>query len=240
MKIKMNENQFRKIIFSELKKQQNINEGFGDVIKSLGSYIQKIINKFKGKNPSKEEIEKEIEIVKKDGLEYQKPSRDKIVGTDWDSCRRYKNKGGLSNFSKYLKIDKNSSRFQLTYEGPASGIDICHASGGSDTLHQAFNVLVCEINPYLYDNMLKPNIQKVEFEIYKKEKNYKLVITVPLEKAEKVFQLNRRGGWGHKDGKSTMENECKKNSDCEGPKTYTIRVPETSKDITEYFISYSI
>jgi hypothetical protein len=239
MKIIITENQLKKIITEQLK-QKTLNESFlSNILSDLGSWAKKIVDKFKGKTPSKKELDKEIERAAKSG-DYKKPSRDKIVGTDLGSCKKYKEKGGLSAFSNFVKIDKSNSNFTVNYKGPSSGKDICHASNGKDTLHQIFSLLICEINPYLYDEMLKPNINKITVNVSKKTKQeYSLSIDVPLEKSDIVYQLNRRGGWGHKDGKDIMSRECEKNLNCEGPKTYVFKI-EGLNDITEYFISYSI
>ena len=73
----------------------------------------------------------------------------KIVGSTWKSCMSYNSKGGSNFYSDNIDINQSPSSFEISYSGPSSGLSIAHASGGKDTLHQLYNVLICEINPFL-------------------------------------------------------------------------------------------
>ena len=85
-------------------------------------------------------------------------SSNKIVGSGWKSCKSWKSKGGASGWGDKIKVDKSSSQFKVTYKGPSSGLSIAHAANGGDTIHQLYNVLICEINPFLGQGKMKPNI----------------------------------------------------------------------------------
>ena len=148
----------------------------------------------------------------------------------------------IVNNDVYIKIDKNTSGFMATYNGPASGIAIAHAANGGDTVHQLFNVLICEINPFLSQGNMKPNLDKITFQTGKNGKNSMLSIFVPFDKSEGVWQLDRRGGWGHDPGSSKMENKCEKleknQETCIGP-IQNVSTGDFGK-ITEYFITHTI
>lgn len=164
----------------------------------------------------------------------------KIVGSSWKSCNSYRSRGGLSHFSKNLFVKKSSSNFEITYEGPSSGINISHANdSSSDTIHQLYNVLICEINPFLAKGNLKPVINSITTKSSFIKPNHKLTISVPLKRDSKTWQLDRRGGWGHDPGPSKMDAKCKElKGKCEGP----IRNVSSGKfgKITEYFITHTI
>ena len=75
------------------------------------------------------------------------------TGETWSSCRQW-----ASHRTRYMSgqekavvtIQKSSTMFQLEYVGPSTGISLAHAKGGrGDTLHQLFNIVICEINPWL-------------------------------------------------------------------------------------------
>ena len=69
MKIKITEEQFKKLVNNKLKNQP-INEGLFSILGTIGKYVlggaavgyilKKIMSKFKGKEPTKDEVEKEI------------------------------------------------------------------------------------------------------------------------------------------------------------------------------------
>ena len=108
--------------------------------------------------------------------------------------------------------------------------------------NQLFNILICEINPILYEGNLKPNIDNIKTEGGKSGKRSTLTITVPLDHSEDTYQLDRRGGWGHDPGSSKMANKCSeiksKGGKCFGP-VKNITQARFGK-ITEYFITYTI
>jgi hypothetical protein len=165
-----------------------------------------------------------------------------VLGSEWNSCKAWRSKGGLAGWSENVDVDKSSSQFKITYKGPSSGLSIAHASNGRDTIHQLFNILICELNPFLYEGNLKPNINNIKTEGGKLGKNSTLTITVPLEHSEDTYQLDRRGGWGHDPGSSKMANKCSeiksKGGECFGP-VKNVTQARFGK-ITEYFITYTI
>lgn len=179
---------------------------------------------------------------KEDDIDVVEPQSSDIVGSNWNSCKAWRNKGGLSKWSDLFKITKSDSEFKIEYNGPSSGVSIAHAKGGSDTIHQVYNVLICEINPFLFEGGLKPDIENITTTTGKNEKNSLLSITVPLLKEDGTFQLDRRGGWGHDPGGSKMSQKCTelKSDDkfCFGPVKNVATGPFGK--ITEYFISHQI
>lgn len=165
-----------------------------------------------------------------------------IVGSSWKSCSAYRSKGGLSFYKDKIKIDKSPSHFSISYSGPAAGLSIAHASGGKDTIHQLYNVLICEINPYLAQGKMKPNIDGITTKTSDSKGDSKLTIDVPLQSSTDVWQLDRRGGWGHDPGSTKMKDKCNKvkehNGKCIGP-VQNIALGKFGK-ITEYFITHTI
>lgn len=166
----------------------------------------------------------------------------KIVGSGWRSCNAWKSKGGLSGWKDNIKVDKSPSQFKITYKGPSSGLSIAHAANGRDTIHQLYNVLICEINPFLGQGKMKPNIDDIRTEGGKEGENSTLSITVPIESSDETYQLDRRGGWGHDPGGSNMKSKCdeikSKGGKCFGP-VKNITQARFGK-ITEYFITHTI
>ena len=165
-----------------------------------------------------------------------------VVGSQWKSCQAWKSKGGLSFWSNNIKVEKSPSQFKISYQGPSSGLSIAHAANGKDTIHQLFNVLICELNPFLAEGKMKPNITSIKTEGGKNDKGSTLTITVPLEKSDETYQIDRRGGWGHDPGASKMDAKCKeinsKGGKCFGP-VKNITDAKFGK-ITEYFITHTI
>jgi hypothetical protein len=166
----------------------------------------------------------------------------KIVGSSWKSCKAYNSKGGSNFYSDKIHISKSPSSFEISYSGPSSGLDIAHASSGKDTLHQLYNVLICEINPFLSKGNMKPDIDGITTEEGDGKNEPKLTIKVPLQSSNQIWQLDRRGGWGHDPGPSKMSQKCEKinslGGECEGP-VKNISSGKFGK-ITEYFITHTI
>jgi len=166
----------------------------------------------------------------------------KIVGSGWRSCNAWKSKGGLSGWGDKIKVDKSPSQFKITYKGPSSGLSIAHAANGGDTIHQLYNVLICEINPFLGQGKMKPKIDDIRTEGGKNGKDSTLSIIVPIENSEETYQLDRRGGWNHDPGGSNMKSKCddvkSKGGKCFGPVKNTVQAPFGK--ITEYFITHTI
>lgn len=142
-----------------------------------------------------------------------------------------------------ISIDTNSSGCMITYQGPGTGVHVAHADGLSgDTLHQLFNVVLFELNPYLANNKLKPNLTGITTECIKSssvKKVYTLTIYIPLTKAKTAWQINHRGGWGHDPGQDAV---IKKSPAWLKPKdvyTEVTIIPEGGK-ITTHFATYTL
>ena len=167
------------------------------------------------------------------------------AGYNWNSCKAWRNSGGTSYWNgedgrPKITTKVNDAGFYLQYEGRGSGYAIAHADNSKgDSLHQAFTVVMCECNPYLMEGGLKPDIQNIQTNCSTDSGIYNLNIWIPFLKTEdkKIYQVARRGGWGHTGGKSDLPKPGSL-PDYEGPVTI---VTTTGKSkITEYFISFSL
>ena len=165
-----------------------------------------------------------------------------VVGSSWKSCKAWKSKGGVSGWSDKISVDKSSSQFKISYKGPSSGLSIAHAANGSDTIHQMYNVLICELNPFLAEGGMKPKIDSIKTEGGTEGKKSTLTITVLLENSDETYQIDRRGGWNHDPGSSKMTSKCSKikskGGECFGPVKNVLQAPYGK--ITEYFITHTI
>jgi hypothetical protein len=99
-----------------------------------------------------------------------KPLLCEWTGETWSSCRQWASQRSKylgSEEGVYVGIELSTTQFQLTYIGPDTGLSLAHANKGTgDTLHQLFNVLICEINPWLADNKIRPNIADIKTQYY--------------------------------------------------------------------------
>jgi len=165
-----------------------------------------------------------------------------IVGSEWRSCKSWTRNGGLNKWGDRIKISKSPSEFKISYEGPTSGVSMAHATGGGDTIHQVYNILVCEINPFLSQGGMKPDLDGINIQGGKSSKGGTITIRVPLMKTDGVYQLDRRGGWNHDPKSNKMSNKCRKinksGKECIGPVTKIITAPFGK--ITEYFITHQV
>lgn len=197
----------------------------------LSSFIKNIINGLTGTQ------QKDTPSVNKQPI-----TPGSVVGSGWKSCKAWKSKGGSSSWGNKINIEKNSSQFKISYKGPSSGLSIAHAANGGDTIHQIYNVLICELNPYLAEGGMKPNIDNIRTEGGTDGKNSTISITVPLEHVDGTYQIDRRGGWNHDPGSSKMANKCSsiksKGGQCFGPVKNVLQAPYGK--ITEYFITHTI
>lgn len=205
----------------------------------LISMIKDILSGGKEKESSNSDTNND---VKKDTKSSSPVKPTSIVGSAWNSCKAWKSKGGISGWGDKIKVDKSSSQFKVSYKGPSSGLSIAHAANGGDTIHQLYNVLICEINPFLGQGKMKPKIDSIKTEGGKNGKDSTLSITVPIEKSDETYQLDRRGGWGHDPGASKMSSKCNevesKGGKCFGPVKNILQAPFGK--ITEYFITHTI
>lgn len=170
-------------------------------------------------------------------------SDSKVVGSQWKSCNAWKSSGGLSKWGDKIKIEKSPTKFKISYSGPSSGLSIAHAANGKDTIHQLYNVLICELNPFLAEGKMKPKIDSITTQSGKNsDGTSNLSITVPIEKSDETYQIDRRGGWGHDPGASKMSSKCSeiknKGGKCFGPVRNV--VDSRIGKITEYFITHTI
>jgi hypothetical protein len=235
MKIIITEDQNKKLI----NHLRNIKEDDTSLLPSADAFkklLDMITNSF-GKKDSDESKPKQI------GLSSSIPSGPKnVLGSGWKSCKAWRSKGGLNAWGKNISITETPNQFQITYKGPSSGLSIAHAANGKDTIHQLYNVLICELNPFLAQGKMKPNIEGIRTEGSKDGKNSTLTITVPLDQTNDTYQLDRRGGWGHDPGSSKMNKKCSdinsKGGKCFGPVKNVVQA--RFGKITEYFITYTI
>lgn len=203
----------------------------------LTGLLSSLFDMVKGNNV-KTDMDKQTDVQKTNVSSSSK----NVVGSSWKSCNAWKSKGGVSGWSDKISIDKSSSQFKVSYKGPSSGLSIAHAANGGDTIHQLYNVLICEINPFLSQGKMKPNIDGIRTEGGKNGKDSTLSITVPIEKSDETYQLDRRGGWGHDPGASKMTGKCNeiksKGGKCFGPVKNILQAPFGK--ITEYFVTHTI
>lgn len=164
------------------------------------------------------------------------------TGETWSSCRQW-----ASHRTRYMSgqekavvtIQKSSTMFQLEYVGPSTGISLAHAKGGrGDTLHQLFNIVICEINPWLDATQYKPRLQDIVTRCTKDGEYYIFLIQVPIETSDRAWQMNHRGGWGHDPGVGSIKSASPNTPDREFHTEIT-EVPGSGK-ITTHFATYPV
>lgn len=165
------------------------------------------------------------------------------VGRQWSSCKAWTAKGGTSywdgsNGRPKIEIEVDDSGFKIHYVGKASGYAISHAKNGTgDTLHQVFNVIICECNPYLMKGKLKPDIESISTKCTKSNGIYDMEVSIPFVKVEEgIYQINRRGGMGWDPTAAAIKSAVGKVKNMEGP----VKVVVKNGGITEYFVTYDI
>jgi hypothetical protein len=166
------------------------------------------------------------------------------MGQGWSSCRQWASQRSQfesGEIGAKIKLVKTASRFTLMYAGPATGISIAHAKGSSgDTLHQLFNVLICEMNPWLAANKVKPQIYKATSSCRKNtDGSYHMVIEMPCVPSDKNWQINHRGGWGHDPGAKSVIAASNDNEGLEGPSTIVVAIPGNGV-ITTHFARFPL
>ena len=161
-------------------------------------------------------------------------------GSQWHACKAWKSKGGTSYWNgaegrPQITVAVNDAGFQLKYVGAASGHAISHGKDGTgDSLHQAFNVVMCECNPYLLKSGLKPDIENITTNDAAAAGQHTMNIWIPFVDAEGIWQINRRGGMGWDPGQQAVLTAIGKVANLEGPKKVV------TGSITEYFVTYTI
>lgn len=166
------------------------------------------------------------------------------TGERWAACSHWNSHRAefLSGSGKaHVTLRKSMSGFMIEYEGPGSGVAMAHASkSGGDTLHQLFNVMVCELNPYLVTHSLKPDLSQFKSVCTKESNRYTFTIQVPLVAAEEPWQINHRGSWSGKDpGESRVNAETPKSERREGPVRHVSTIPG-SNSIYTYLVTYPL
>lgn len=162
------------------------------------------------------------------------------TGESWSSCQQWASQrdqftsgDGLAT----ITLNKSASQFELRYVGPATGISLAHAKRGTgDTLHQLFNVLICEINPWLFDTMYRPEIDQIATSCVKLDGRFEFTIMVPISESDTSWQMNHRGGWGHDPGVGAIRSATP-NVPQREISTNTCTVPGLGK-ITTHFAVY--
>jgi len=170
------------------------------------------------------------------------------TGESWKSCAHWAETkanwdGGKTADGRVrpkIDIEKSNAAFRLAYTGPASGWAISHADRGSgDTLHQIFNVLICECNPWLKDQPLRPDIANVAITSRVNKGTYDVTITIPmLAEADdaKRWQIDRRGSMGGTPGPNIILKHTKDKPNLQGP----VRLKVDPGNIMEWMVCYTL
>jgi hypothetical protein len=167
------------------------------------------------------------------------------IGSAWKSCINWKAKGtsywdGSANKPK-ITVETSNSGITVEYFGSSSGYSVATPGQEVDTIHQVFNILMCEGNPHLEKNPgLKPDVDNISSNCVLTGGKYSLKITVPFISMgdTKVYQFNRRGGWNHDPGPGKVKEASKGNGYSaltEEPVTHVVKVG--GGKITEYFLA---
>jgi len=167
------------------------------------------------------------------------------VGDSWSSCKAWNSKGtgywNGSNGRPKIEVDANDAVFYIQYKGKAGGHAIASAKNSAgDTMHQVFNIIVCECNKYLAKGKLKPDIKEVQVTCNVNKGIYDMSITIPLETVESgTYQLNRRGSMNNGDpGENSVLSAIGNVKNLEGPERIVVSAPGVT--IIEYFVTYDI
>ncbi len=168
------------------------------------------------------------------------------IGSGWNACKRWKSSGGTSYWNgedgrPEIFIEYANNEFLFAYTGK-NGYVIATPENQTDSLHQLFNIILCEMNPILIKGGLKPDIKSITANCtyFKEERVYDLNVSIPLIEvdANLKYQIDRRGGWGHTGGKSDLPKAATRKN-YEGPHTVVIN-DGNGRNITEYFVTYTV
>ena len=167
------------------------------------------------------------------------------VGQHWNSGKAWKSKGGISYWNgsdnrPKIEIKVDDTGFNIKYIGKASGYAISHAKNGTgDTLHQVFNVIMFECNPYLLKGKLKPDIESIQTTCNLSKGLYNMTISIPFVNVDEgIYQINRRGGMGWDPTETAIKSSVGKVKNMVGPKKVVVKA--SGVIITEYFVTYDI
>lgn len=167
-----------------------------------------------------------------------------VVKSTWTSCKSWFAAGGTAYWNgtggrPKIQFAINASGMFFEYNGPGTGYAIAHAKRSTaDTLHQSFNVIVCEINRYLIRGGLKPALSGISANANLEQDMYTMNVWIPFDVVDPdlKYQLNRRGGWGHDPGANALISDIGDVKNLEGP--VTVRV--SGVNITEHFVTYTV
>lgn len=167
------------------------------------------------------------------------------IGSAWSSCKNWKAKGtsywdGSSNKPK-ITVDLSNAGITVGYLGSPSGYSISTPGQEKDSIHQVFNILMCEGNPHLEKNPgLKPDIDNITSSCVVNGGKYNMKITIPFISTggTRVYQFNRRGGWNWDPGPEKVKSATAGTGYTaltKEPVTHVVKVG--GGKITEYFLA---
>ena len=145
-------------------------------------------------------------------LEAQNKIVPNALGDMWRACKTW-NASGKTNYwngtggRPNITVTVSPQELYVAYNGKTSGFVIATPNNEMDSIHQVFNILICEGNPFLEANPgLKPNLQAIETTSAKLEQGVSLTIAIPFvqENDNVIYQFNRRGGWTHDPGSAAV------------------------------------
>ena len=145
-------------------------------------------------------------------LEAQNKIVPNALGDMWQACKTW-NASGKSNYwngtggRPNITVTVSPQELYVAYDGKTSGFVIATPNNEMDSIHQVFNILICEGNPFLEANPgLKPDLQAIETTSAKLEQGVSLTIAIPFvqENDNVIYQFNRRGGWTHDPGSTAV------------------------------------
>jgi hypothetical protein len=146
------------------------------------------------------------------------------LGDTWRACINWKQSGGTNYWNGKdgrpdITVDVSDSSIYVAYIGKTYGFSIATPGSELDSLHQIFNILICEGNAYLQARPgLKPVLQNIRHECDPinvmnvssgddiNEYAVRLTIEIPFIQDDNsiTYQFNRRGGWTHDPGPSAV------------------------------------
>ena len=173
-----------------------------------------------------------------------KPMLCEWTGESWNSCQQWfahRAKFQGDEAPAQVAVYFSSRLFSVTYRGPGSGLSISHGKGGSgDTLHQVFNIVVCELNPRIHNLGVRPINRSITSDCTRVGDEYMLRVTVPLAPSDRSWNLTHRGSWGGDPGESVISGvPGYRDPHRDGPARHVTEVPG-GNSIYTYFLTYPV
>ena len=145
-------------------------------------------------------------------LETQTMRMPNALGDAWNACKKWNSSGKSSSWNgtdgrPNITVMVSQQELYLSYEGKTSGFEIATPNNETDSIHQVFNILICEGNPFLEANPgLKPNLDAIATTSAKLQQGVSLTISIPFvqENDNVIYQFNRRGGWMYDPGAAAV------------------------------------